>query len=74
MGLKMVIKNTPSGCFILQQNLTVVVSTGQFVSQVGPGSPGEENGNPLQNSCLGNPVDRSLVGCHSWGHKDSDMI
>ena len=21
-------------------------------------SPGEENGNPLQDSCLGNPVDR----------------
>ena len=20
--------------------------------------PGEENGNPLQNSCLGNPIDR----------------
>ena len=62
MGLKMVMKNTPLGCFMLQQNLTVVGSTGQFVRQVGPGSPGEDNGNPLQNSCLGNPMDRSLVG------------
>ena len=26
---------------------------------LGPGrSPGEGNGNPLQNSCLGNPMDR----------------
>ena len=47
---------------MLQQNLTVVGSTGQFVRQVGPGSPGEDSGNPLQNSCLGNPMDRSLVG------------
>ena len=35
-----------------------------------PGSgrfPGEGNGNPLQYSCLGNPVDR---GANSpWGHK-----
>ena len=39
-----------------------------------PGSgrfPGEGNGNPLQYSCLGNPVDR---GANSpWGHKESDM-
>ena len=27
----------------------------------GPGrSPGEENGNPLQYSCLGNPMDRGV--------------
>ena len=29
-------------------------------------SPGEENGNPLQNSCLENPMDRG-----AWGHKQS---
>ena len=34
---------------------------------------GEENGNPLQYSCLENPRDRSLVGCHLWGHPESDM-
>ena len=53
-----------------------------------PGSgkpPGEGNGNPLQYSCLENPMDggawwaaeshgrRSLVGCSPWGHKYSDM-
>ena len=38
-------------------------------------SPGEENGNPLWYSCLGNPMDRerSLVGYSPWGHKVSDM-
>ena len=36
------------------------------------GSPGEGNGNPLQNSCLENSVDRSLVGYSPWGHKLSD--
>ena len=35
----------------------------------GPGrSPGEGNGNPLQYSCLENPMDRgALVGFSSWG-------
>ena len=33
------------------------------------GSPGGGNGNPLQYSCLGNPMDkRSPAGCSSWGH------
>ena len=36
-------------------------------------SPGEENGNPLQYSCLENPMDRgALVGYSPWGCKDSD--
>ena len=32
-------------------------------------SPGEGNGNLLQYSCLGNPMDRRLVGYSPWGHK-----
>ena len=37
-------------------------------------SPGERNGNPLQYSCLENPVDRrALAGYSAWGHKKSDM-
>ena len=38
-------------------------------------SPGEENGSPLQQACLGNPMDRerSLVGYSPWGHKELDM-
>ena len=36
--------------------------------------PGEGYGNPLQYSCLENPHgQRSLAGCSSWGHKESDM-
>ena len=32
----------------------------------------EGNGNPLQYSCLENPMERSLKGCSPWGHKESD--
>ena len=36
-------------------------------------SPGEGNGNPLQYSCLENPMDgRSLVGYSPWGQRESD--
>jgi len=30
-------------------------------------SPGDGNGNPLQYSCLNNPMDRSLAGYSLWG-------
>ena len=38
-------------------------------------SPGEGNGNPLQYSCLENPMDGgAMKGCYSpWGRKESDM-
>ena len=33
-------------------------------------SPGEENGNPFQYSCLGNPIDRETQRADSpWGDK-----
>ena len=32
-------------------------------------SPGEGNGNPLQYSCLGNPMKRRQAGCSPWSHK-----
>ena len=37
-------------------------------------SSGERNGNPLQYSYLGNPMDRGacLVIYSLWGHKESD--
>ena len=35
---------------------------------------GGGNGNPLQYSCLGNPMDRGAwVGCSPRGHKESGM-
>ena len=37
-------------------------------------SSGGEHGNPLQYSCLENPMDqRSLAGYSPWGHKEMDM-
>ena len=36
-------------------------------------SPGGGNGNPLQYSCLENPMDRSLVGCSPRDGKELDM-
>ena len=35
-------------------------------------TPGEGNGNPLQYSCLGNPMERSLAGYSAWSHKELD--
>ena len=35
-------------------------------------SPGEGNGNPLQYSCLENPMDRGLVGYSPRGYNESD--
>ena len=40
-----------------------------------PGSgifPGGGNDNPLQYSCLGNLMERSLAGYSPWGRKESD--
>ena len=37
-------------------------------------SPGEEGGNPLRYSCLGNPMDKGSLGGYSpGGRKESDM-
>ena len=45
-------------------------SAGDLGSIPGLGrSPGEGNGNPLQYSCLENPMDG---GAWSWGRKESD--
>ena len=32
--------------------------------------PGGGNGNPLQYSCLENPMDRGLEGYSPWDHKE----
>ena len=38
-------------------------------------SPGGENGNPLQYSCLEKPLDRGAYWAiySTWGHKELDM-
>ena len=50
-------------------------SAGDLGSIPGSGrSPGEGNGNPLQYSCMENPINRgrNLEGYRPWGHKQSD--
>ena len=37
-------------------------------------SPGGHHGKPLQDSCLENPRQRSLVGLNLWGCKEPDTI
>ena len=37
-------------------------------------SPGEGNGNPLQYSCLENPMYRGASGYSPWGHKELDIL
>ena len=34
---------------------------------------GEGNGNPLQYSCLENPMEEEPVSYSPWGHTESDM-
>ena len=50
-------------------------NAGDLGSTLGLGrSPGEGIGYPIQYSCLENPCgQRSLVGYHPWGHKESEM-
>ena len=36
-------------------------------------TPGGGNGNPLQYSCLENPMDSGSQWATPWGHKESDM-
>ena len=48
-------------------------NAGDLGSILGSGrSPGEGNGNPLQYTCLENPMD-SLVDHSPWGRKESDV-
>ena len=51
-------------------------NSGDLGSIPGSGrSPGEGNGNPLQYSCLENPMDqRRLAGYSLWGHKNRTQL
>ena len=49
-------------------------NVGDWGSIPGSGrSSEEENGNPLQYSCLENPMDREPDGLQTWGGEESDM-
>ena len=59
---------------ILGKNLPANAGDMSLIPGLGR-SPGEGSGNPLQYSCLGNPMDkRSLLGYSSWWCKESDTI
>ena len=55
------VKNLPANA----GNLGLIPGTGR--------SPGEGNGNPLQYSCLGNPMDRGVWWATVHGVTESDM-
>ena len=59
----LVVKNSPG-------------STGNVGSVPGSArSPGEGSENPLQYSCLRNPMNRrGLVGCSLWGHRTGHIL
>ena len=55
------------------KNSSSMQETQGLISGLGR-SPREGNGNPLQHSCLGNPIDRGACASYSpWGHKELDM-
>ena len=58
----LVVKNPPANA----GNMSSIPGSGR--------SPGEGNGNPLQYSCLENPMDRGAwQGYSPWGYKELDM-
>ena len=60
----------PGGSVV--KNLPANTGGAGFISGLGR-SPEEWNGNPLQYSCLENPMERSLKGYSPRGGKESDM-
>ena len=64
-----------SGTQVAQMVKNPSANTGDRGSIPGLGrSPGGGHGNALQYSCLENPHgQRSLVGCSTWGWKESDI-
>ena len=52
-----VVKNLPANA----EDASLIPGSGKF--------PGEGNGNPFQYSCLGNPINRDLVGYSTWSCK-----
>ena len=60
-GSGSVVKNSPANA----GDMGLIAESGKF--------PGGGNGNPLQYSCLGNPMDRGAwLGYSSWGPKESN--
>ena len=62
--MALVVKNLPTNAGDAR-DLGSIPGLGRF--------PGEGNGNPLQCSCLKNPMDRGDWQASPWGHKESDV-
>ena len=63
-------KNSDDEASLLAQLVESACNVGDSGSIPGSGGyPGAGNGNPLQYSCLGNPMEGRLVGYSPWGHK-----
>ena len=64
--MSQMVKNPPAMREIWVRSLGSIPGLGR--------SPGGGHGNPLQHSCLENPIrQRRLVGYSPWGCKESDM-
>ena len=50
----------------------VLANTGDVDSTPGLKFPGERNRNPLQYSCLGNPMDTGAGRLRPWGRRELD--
>ena len=62
--MALVVKNPPANTRDIR-DMGSIPGSGRF--------PGEGNGNPIQHSCLANPMDREdPSGLQSRGHKESD--
>ena len=62
------------GCWVGKESTCNAGDSGDVGSIPGSGrSPVGGYSNPLQYSCLENPMERSLVGYSPWGHKELDM-
>ena len=60
----------------LLQKILMLLKIGKQISYINAHlweNGGEDNGTPLQYSCLENPMERSLVGCSPWGREELDM-
>ena len=69
-----VILGFPSGSLVKNTHARQKLQETQFISGFG-GSPGGGHGNPLQYSCLENPMDKkSLAGYSPKGHRELEMI
>ena len=61
----------PGGSVVIKW---LAINAGDVSSILASGrSPVEGNSNPLQYFCMGNPMNRSLMGCSPWSHSQTQL-